>query len=190
MKFTKLNLALVTGAVAMIISAAFVSPVFGENTSAEQGTVADANQCSLPLELYNPEVMANTMADPAKFIQFMTAMSQPETAQKMMACSADAGQWTIMMTNMANPNLMMNAMVPFMNPQTYMNWAAASMNPMTYQQAMTPFMNPNYYMQWMTAFMNPEFYRPMAEMMDMNEYTNMFESMYKLPVVADASAAQ
>ena len=96
-----------------------------------------------------------------------------------------------MMTNTWQiPNLMMNAMVPFMNPQTYMNWTAASMNPMTYQQAMTPFMNPNYYMQWMTAFMNPEFYRPMAEMMDMNEYTKMFESMYKLPVVADASAAQ
>lgn len=183
MKITKLNIAILLAVIAV-----FVSPVFGESESTEQVT-ASTSDCNLPAEFVNPEAMANTMANPAKFMQLMNLMSQPQFSQQMMACSVDSNQWNVWMASMSNPASMTNAMMPFMNPQTYMNWMTASMNPQTYTVMMMPFMNPNYYAQWMTVTMNPDFYRPMVQMMDMNEYTKMFESMYKLPVVADASAA-
>ena len=184
MKITKLNIAIILAVVAV-----FVSPVFGESKSTEEATVSSTD-CNLPAEFTNPEAMANAMANPAKFTQLITLMSQPQFAQQMMSCSTDVEQWNAWMASMSNPASMTNAMMPFMNPQTYMNWMTASMNPQTYTAMMMPFMNPNLYMQWMTASMNPDFYRPMAQMMDMNEYQKMFESMYKFPVVAQAQAAK
>ncbi len=92
-------------------------------------------QCSVRPELYDPEVMTRTMANPQKLKEFIAVMSQPETAQIMMSCASNPEQWTAWMTKMSDPNKMMATMTVFMNPQFYANW--------------------------MTAFMNPEFYKPM-----------------------------
>jgi len=92
-------------------------------------------QCSVRAELYDPEIMAQTMANPVKFKQFMSVMSRPETIQIMMSCASNPEQWAAWMTKASNPNKMMNTMMVFMNPQFYLNW--------------------------MTAFMNPAFYKPM-----------------------------
>ena len=141
-------------------------------------------QCNAPAEFLDPEVMAKTMADPAKFMQLIAELNKPATMQAMMQCSVSPEQWANMATNYADPTKWMNSMTPFMNPQTYMNWMAASMNPQTYTPFMA-YMNPSFYMHWMTAMMNPAFYmQPMNQMMNSDAYTKSFESFFKFPPVA------
>ena len=148
----------------------------------------------------DPEVMANTMADPNKFMELVVLMGKPETAQAMMECSTDPQQWNTWMAGMSNPTKMMNAFAVFMNPQMYMNWMAASMNPQTYQAAMNTYMNPALYMQWMTATSNPAYYQSMykfmdpkwqqqstAWMMDPNNYQQMFTAMTQIPAGTTAT---
>ena len=86
-------------------------------------------QCSIRQELYDPEVMANTMANPEKFREFMTIMSRAETMQIMMSCASNPEQWTAWMNKVSDPNKMMRTMMVFMNPQFYFNWMTAFMNP-------------------------------------------------------------
>ncbi len=90
-------------------------------------------QCSVRAELYDPEIMAQTMANPVKFKQFMSVMSQPETMQIMLSCASNPEQWAAWMTKVSNPNKMMGTMMVFMNPQFYFNWTAAIMNPAFYK---------------------------------------------------------
>ncbi len=92
-------------------------------------------QCSIRAELYDPEIMAETMAKPEKLKEFMSVMSQPETTQIMMSCASNPEQWRAWISKVSDPNKMMNTMMVFMNPQFYANW--------------------------MTAFMDPQFYKPM-----------------------------
>ena len=187
----------------LILMVSLSPVVFGEtDATKKQEDIADSSDCKMKAYT-DPAAMASAMADPAKFMQLMTLMSNTQTAQSMMECGMDSNQWSEIIANMSNPTNMMNAMAQFMNPQMYMNWMTASMNPATYQAAMNTFMNPALYMQWMTASMNPQFYAPMyktmdtewqqettAWMMDPNSYQqmfgSMFGSMYQAPVVADA----
>lgn len=89
-------------------------------------------QCSTRAELYDPEVMANTMANPKRFKEFMLAMSQAETMQIMMSCASNPDQWSAWMSKASDPNKMMRTMMVFMNPQFYFNWMTAFMNPAFY----------------------------------------------------------
>lgn len=177
-----------------------VTPMFSalEANDQEAATTEYAEACTT---FSDPEVFANTMADPNKFMQLVAQMSNPQTAQALMECSSNPQQWNTWMASMSNPTKMMNAAAMFMNPQVYMNWMTASMNPQTYQAAMNTYMNPALYMQWMTAAANPAFYQPMYKMMDTNwqqqsatsmmdpkNYQQMFAAMMPAPVVADASA--
>ena len=200
MKLSTTTLAALFGAFALCISPMFVVLADSEEQENIQDTAA--TDCTMPAAFTDPEVMATTMADPAKFMELVALMNNPQTAQSMMQCSMDSEQWTAWMANMSNPTKMMNAMTPFMNPQMYMNWMTASMNPQTYQP-MYAYMNPAFYMQWMTATMNPAFYQPMYKMMDpkwqqdstawMMDPTNIqkiFEGFYQPPVVAEATAAE
>lgn len=187
----------------LVILVASVSPVvFGEitNSGDEDNSSAQASSDCKMKAYTDPEVMAAAMADPAKFMELIALMSNPQTTQSMMECGMDSGQWNDLIANFSDPTKMMNAMTQFMNPQVYMNWMTASMNPQTYQATMNTFMNPAMYMQWMTASMNPQFYAPMyktmdpqwqqqttAWMMDPKNYQQMFGSMYKAPIVADAT---
>ena len=179
--------------------------VFGEteNTDTKDSVVEHSAECKMKAYT-DPNVMAATMADPTKFMEFMALMSNPQTSINMMNCGMESSQWNEIIANMTNPTNMMNAMAQFMNPQMYTNWMTASMNPAFYQAAMNGYMNPALYMQWMTASMSPAFYSaPMkmadpkwqqettAWMMNPANYQKMFEGMYNIaPVVADASSAK
>ena len=174
--------------------------VFGESEEAQELTESTSD-CKMKAYT-DPEVMAAAVVDPAKFMELMTLMSNPQTAQNMMECGMDTTQWNEMIANVSDPTKYMNAMAQFMNPQMYTNWMNASMNPATYQP-MYAYMNPAFYMQWMTASMNPQFYAPMyktmdpkwqqestAWMMNPNSFTQMFESWFKAPVLADATVTE
>ena len=152
-----------------------LSPVFGNSADTEQ-TAAKASDCNIPAEFVDPEAMAQTMANPQKFMQFMVSMNSPELAAKMTTCSMDPQQWTAWTASMTNPTKWMNSMTPFMNPQMYMAPMNAAMNPASY-------------MQWMTASMNPQMYSaPMQQMMNSSNYSQMFETMSQMPMVAQNSA--
>ncbi len=179
--------------------------VFGEteNTNTKDNNVAHTDKCKIKAYT-DPNIMAATMADPAKFMEFMALMSNPQTSINMMNCGMESSQWNEIIANMTNPTNMMNAMYQFMNPQMYAKWMTASMNPAFYQNAMNGYMNPQLYTNWMTASMSPAFYQaPMkmadpkwqqetiAWMMNAENFQKMFESMYNTaPVVADATATK
>ena len=127
--------------------------------------IANNEECKYSAAFNDPEVMAQTMANPAKMMELFALMGNPQTAQMVMNCSTDPKTWTAWTTNYSNPTKLMNAFAAFMNPQLYMNWMTASMNPQTYQPVFG-FMNPGIYMQWMTAAANPAFYQPMYKMAD------------------------
>ena len=182
------------------------TPMFGQLQASDSEAEATANsyneECKYSAAFNDPEVMAQTMANPAKMMELFALMGNPQTAQMVMNCSTDPKTWTAWTTNYSNPTKLMNAFAAFMNPQLYMNWMTASMNPQTYQPAFG-FMNPGIYMQWMTAAANPAFYQPMYKMADPkwqqestawmtnpNSFQKMFESMVQFPVVADATVTQ
>ncbi len=116
------------------------------------------------------EVMADTMADPAKFMELMAAVNDPHTMHVMTKCASEPVMWDTWMKGMTDFNKMSRVMTRFMNPNMYFNWMVASMNPATYH----PFMkmsDPAYFNKWMTALANPTFYQPMTQMADPNWYT-------------------
>lgn len=196
MKLSKLTYSVLAGLLVLCIT-----PVFGDLSKTDKPAENQASPCSVHAAFTDPEAMAATMADPAKFNEFMMAVNNPATAQALMNCSIEPKQWNIWATNFSDPVKLMKAMAQFMNPQVYLNWMTASMNPQTYQ-FMYAYMNPAFYTQWATASMNPQFYQPMYKMMDPkwqqestawmidpSTYLNMFKSFYA-PVVAEASATK
>lgn len=120
-----------TGFLALLsIQVILISPVFADsNNNSNQNNGA---QCSIRQELYDPEVMANTMANPKEFSKFMTVMSHPDTPKIMMSCASNPEQWTAMMAKFSDPQKMMNTMMVFMNPQMYFNWMTAFTDPKYY----------------------------------------------------------
>ncbi|MGI9317002.1 MAG: hypothetical protein ACR2QW_06695 [bacterium] len=115
------------------------------------------------------EVMADTMADPAKFATLMTVVNDPHTIHVMSKCATEPVMWDTWMRGMTDFNKMTRVMMRFMNPNMYFSWMMAPMNPAMYQ----PFMqmgNPAYYNKWMTAMMNPVYYEPMTSLMNPNWY--------------------
>ncbi len=191
-------------AFALILLVGLSSTVFGEaNDAAKEDIAENATDCIMKTYT-DPQALAAAMANPTEFMQLITLMSYPQTAQHMMECGMDSTQWNEIIANMTNPASMMAASGQFMNPQMYMNWMTAMMNPAFYQSAMNTYMNPALYTQWMTASMNPAFYSaPMkmadpkwqqettAWMMNPANFQKMFEGMYNTaPVVADATPAK
>jgi len=116
------------------------------------------------------EVMAETMADPAKFAQLMTVVNDPRTIHVMTKCATEPVMWDTWMSGMTDFNKMSRAMGHFMNPNMYMQWMMAPMNPAMYQPMMQ-MADPNYYTRWMNAMMNPAFYQPVTQLADPNWYT-------------------
>ena len=176
-----------------------ITPVFSDLSASDAEPAATANsydeECKYSAAFNDPEVMAQTMANPAKMMQLFALMSNPQTAQMVMKCSTDPqtiAKWT---ANYSDPTKLMNSFAAFMNPQMYMNWMAASMNPQFYQPAFV-YMNPAVYMNWMSAMANPAFYQPMYSMMgqqdgtawtaNATDYQQWFENMFKYPA-ADAN---
>ena len=116
------------------------------------------------------EVMAQTMADPAKFAQLMAVVNDPRTIHVMTKCATEPVMWDTWMSGMTDFNKMSRAMGYFMNPNMYMNWMMAPMNPAMYQPMMQ-MASPEYYTRWMNAMMNPAFYQPVTSLADPNWYT-------------------
>jgi hypothetical protein len=116
------------------------------------------------------EIMAATMADPAKFAQLMTVVNDPRTIHVMTKCATEPVMWDTWMSGMTDINKMSRAMGHFMNPNMYMQWMMAPMNPAMYQPMMQ-MADPNYYTRWMNAMANPAFYQPITSMADPNWYT-------------------
>ena len=116
------------------------------------------------------EVMADTMADPAKFAQLMTIVNDPRTMHVMSKCATEPVMWDTWMRGMTDFNKMSRVMFKMMNPGMYMNWMMAPMNPAMYQPMMK-MMDPNYYNRWMAASMNPAFYAPITDLANPNWYT-------------------
>ena len=116
------------------------------------------------------EVMAETMADPAKFARLMTVVNDPRTIHVMTKCATEPVMWDTWMSGMTDFNKMSRAMSHFMNPNMYMQWMMAPMNPAMYQPMMQ-MADPAYYTRWMNAMMNPVFYQPITSLADPNWYT-------------------
>ena len=182
--------------VVLLISISTV--VFGEtNESAKQNVAAAAEDCKLK-PYTDPNVMAQTMADPAKFMQFVAIFNDPQVPFRAINTCLDQEQFNQIMANMTNPAALMSASAQFMNPQMYMNWMTTMMNPAFYTSAMNTYANPQLYMNFMAAFMNPAYYTQFADpklaenatwMMDPASFQKMFEGFYNsAPVVADASS--
>ena len=166
-----------------------ISPsVFSDaNATEEENTAVAKEDCKLK-PYTNPEVMAATMADPAKFMEFLAIFNDPQVPYRAMNTCMDQEQFNQIMANMSNPQFMMNASAQFMNPQMYMNWMTAMMNPAFYTAAMNTYMNPQMYMNFMTAMMNPAYYMQFADpklvekstamMMDPTSFQQMFAAWY------------
>ena len=116
------------------------------------------------------EVMAETMADPTKFMQLMAVVNDPRTIHVMTKCATEPVMWDTWMSGMTDFNKMTRAMGYFMNPNMYLSWMMAPMNPAMYQPMMQ-MANPAYYTRWMTALANPVFYQPITSLADPNWYT-------------------
>jgi hypothetical protein len=116
------------------------------------------------------EIMAQTMADPARFAQLMAVVNDPRTIHVMTKCATEPVMWDTWMAGMTDFNKMSRTMGHFMNPNMYMNWMMAPMNPAMYQPMMQ-MGNPDYYNRWMSAMMNPAFYQPVTSLGDPNWYT-------------------
>jgi hypothetical protein len=116
------------------------------------------------------EVMAETMADPARFAQLMAVVNDPRSIHVMSKCATEPVMWDTWMANMTDFNKMSRTMGHFMNPNMYFNWMMAPMNPAMYQPMMQ-MGNPEYYNRWMSAMTNPAFYQPMTSLGDPNWYT-------------------
>jgi hypothetical protein len=116
------------------------------------------------------EVMAETMADPARFMKLMTVVNDPRTIHVMTKCATEPVMWDTWMNGMTDFNKMSRAMGYFMNPNMYMSWMMAPMNPAMYQPMMQ-MADPAYYTRWMTAMANPVFYQPITSMFDPGWYT-------------------
>ncbi len=115
------------------------------------------------------EIMAETLADPAKFARLMAVVNDPRTMHVMSKCATEPVMWDTWMRGITDFNKMGRAMAHFINPGPYMNWMMAPMNPAIYQPAMQ-MMNPVYFGRWMNAAMNPAFYSPIVSLADPNWY--------------------
>jgi hypothetical protein len=103
------------------------------------------------------EVMAETMADPAKFMQLMAVVNDPRSIHVMTKCATEPVMWDTWMSGMTDFNKMSRAMSHFMNPAMY--------------QPMMQMADPAYYTRWMNAMANPAFYQPVTSLADPNWYT-------------------
>lgn len=122
------------------------------------------------------EVMADTMADPVRFMGLMAAVNDPQTMHVMSKCATEPVMWDTWMKNGTDLNKMSRAMSRFMNPNMYFNWMSASMNPATYQPMMK-MTDPAYFNKWMVALGNPAFYEPVTSLANPDWYAPRFAWM-------------
>lgn len=115
------------------------------------------------------EVMAETMADPGRFMQLMAVVNDPHTIHVMTRCATEPVMWDTWMLGITDFDKMSRAMVHFANPNLYFAWMMAPMQPAMYKPMMQ-MAQPDYYNRWMTALGNPVFYQPITSLADPSWY--------------------
>ena len=134
----------------------------------------------------NPAKMAEIMADPARMAKWMAGLSSPDAVHLMMRCSQEPIMWNTWMRTFTDPEIMMQAMLPFMNPLTYFKWAFAPMDQNVYA-GFAPLADPELDTAWGNRLAQPKYYEPlysgmypqwsndrMAWAMNPETYGNMF----------------
>ena len=118
------------------------------------------------------EIMADTMADPVKFMQLMAVVNDPQTIHTMTKCATEPVMWDTWMRGMTDFNKMGRVMGRFMNPNIYFSWMTAMANPVFYQPV-TSLADPNWYTPRMNWMMNPQSMQPMFNMMNMGQFSHL-----------------
>lgn len=85
------------------------------------------SECSAPMALYDPAVMAETMTTPSKFMSFIMEMRKSATVNAIAECVVHPEQWSSVAIRITDYNNYAQAMTIFMSPQIYMNWMTATM---------------------------------------------------------------
>ncbi len=134
----------------------------------------------------DPERMAQVMADPAQFAEFLVALSDPDAVHLMLRCAQKPIMWNTWMQVVTNPEKMMKAGFVVMNPFTYFSWMMAPVNPQMYAN-LTTFGDAHLWADWTRKGADPTFFEPLYAWlnpqwsverttwaMDPNTYGNMF----------------
>lgn len=135
---------------------------FELNPDASQEEWLDMERLLRPFT--NPAKMAEIMADPARMAQWMAGLSSPDAVHLMMRCSQEPIMWNTWMRTFTDPEIMMQAMLPFMNPLTYFKWAFAPMDPNVYA-GFAPLAEPELYSAWGDKLAQPKYYEPLYSWM-------------------------
>lgn len=115
------------------------------------------------------EVMAESMADPTRFMQLMAVVNDPHTIHVMTKCATEPVMWDTWMRGITDFDKMSRAMMHFANPSMYFAWMMAPMQPATYQPMMQ-MAQADYFSRWMAALGNPVFYEPITSLADPSWY--------------------
>lgn len=185
----KISPAGAVSAACLLLAAVFIGS--GASIAAETGADSSAHKFELARQYYGEctatdssefdairpqlkaftdmEIMAQTMADPARFARLMSVVNDPRTIHVMSKCATEPVMWDTWMKGMTDFGKMSRAMVYFMNPGVYMSWMTAPVNPAMYQP-MVQMATPQYLARWSNAMMNPAFYQPVTSLADPGWY--------------------
>ena len=108
----------------------------------------------------DPERMAAVMANPARFAEWIVALSDPDAVHLMLRCSQEPVMWNTWLRVMTDPEKMMKAAFVFMNPGMYMQWTFAPMNPQVHAK-LAPLADDKLWADWTKKGTNPVFHEPL-----------------------------
>lgn len=108
----------------------------------------------------DPARLSAVMADPVKFADWLTALSDPDAVHLMVRCMQEPVMWNTWMRVMTNPEKMMQAGMVFMNPMVYFNWMMAPMNQQVYAK-LEPLTDDQLWADWSSKLDNGTFYEPL-----------------------------
>ncbi len=172
---------------AVAVAAALVSaPLFAQAPAAPatqpvmQGTTGMAPEATVPPAQRNADQWVAQMADftknsqafkdPAVFVYWMNAMTDPAMVAAMADAGLEPGNWLHMMTTMLQPAAMSNYAQFAIDPTIYARWAAAMFDPMWYTKMITNMTNPSKIMGWMMLPMDQRLFRASLKTLDPNLY--------------------
>jgi len=172
---------------AVAVAAILVSaPLFAQAPAAPatqpamQGTIGMAPEATVPPAQRNADQWVAQMADftknsqafkdPAVFVYWMNAMTDPAMVAAMADAGLEPGNWLHMMTTMLQPAAMTNYAQFAIDPTIYARWAAAMFDPMWYTKMITNMTNPSKIMGWMMLPMDQRLFRASLKTLDPNVY--------------------
>ncbi len=169
---------------ALALAATLVSaPLFAQAPAAQpatQGSYGMAAETTVPPAQRNADQWVAQMADftknsqafkdPAVFVYWMNAMTDPAMVAAMADAGLEPGNWLHMMTTMLQPAAVSNYAQFAIDPAIYARWAAAMFDPMWYTKMITNMTNPSKIMGWMMLPMDQRLFRASMKTLDPNLY--------------------